>query len=263
LKENLVPSKDRISFDIYSSTAVHFLPLLTGPRESIEDLLERCRQEREKGKFVTYAAAVGYDKMQVYVRSDQLLMLIATDPDWVIDMYRTDAQLAIDMYDIMVEEGFEFDGAFLYCDLGYRNATLFSPKHYREQLHPVFKMLCDYFKSKGLPIILHCGGNVNEVVPDLIEAGFTCLQPLEVKAKMDLIDLKGKYGDRLAFMGGIDVRNMAKDDLTDLEEEIRTKFEVAKKGGGYIYHSDHSIPKNVSFENYKKVIELVRKYGEY
>jgi uroporphyrinogen decarboxylase len=48
-----------------------------------------------------------------------------------------------------------------------------------------------------------------------------------------------------------------------IEEEVRSKFEVAKVGGGYLYHSDHSVPPNVSFEQYKHVMELVRKYGEY
>jgi len=37
----------------------------------------------------------------------------------------------------------------------------------------------------------------------------------------------------------------------------------AKKGGGYIYHSDHSIPDDVSFPQYCRVIELVKKYGTY
>ena len=43
-----------------------------------------------------------------------------------------------------------------------------------------------------------------------------------------------------------------------------SKIPLAKKNGGYIYHSDHSIPKNVSFKQYKRrVMELVKKYGEY
>ena len=62
-------------------------------------------------------------------------------------------------------------------------------------------------------------------------------------------------------MGGIDVRLMALDDPKPIEEEIKRKITVAKEGGGYIYHSDHSVPKNVSFKQYKRVIELVKKYG--
>ena len=34
-------------------------------------------------------------------------------------------------------------------------------------------------------------------------------------------------------------------------------------GGGYIYHSDHSVPSDVSFDNYAFAMEMVRKYGSY
>ena len=75
-----------------------------------------------------------------------------------------------------------------------------------------------------------------------IEDGLTCLQPVEVKAGMDLIELKKNFGQRLAFMGGIDVRAMADKNHSVIEDETRRKISFAKKGGGYIYHSDHSIP---------------------
>jgi hypothetical protein len=80
---------------------------------------------------------------------------------------------------------------------------------------------------------------------------------------MDLIELKGKYGDKLSFMGGIDTRLMSDPDKTKIEQEIKTKIEVAKKNGGYIYHSDHSIPNIVSFQDYCLVMKLVKKYGVY
>jgi uroporphyrinogen decarboxylase len=77
------------------------------------------------------------------------------------------------------------------------------------------------------------------------------------------VALKEQYGQVLAFMGGIDVRNMAHADPGPIEEEIRTKVGIAKRGGGYIYHSDHSVPDNVSFDQYKYVMDLVQKYGQY
>ena len=106
-------------------------------------------------------------------------------------------------------------------------------------------------------------GRVSELIPGLLEAGLDCLQPVEVKAGMDLVELKKQYGDSLAFMGGIDVRCMADPDPTAIEQEIATKIPAAKKGGGYIYHSDHSVPDNVSFEQYQRTIELVHQYGTY
>jgi uroporphyrinogen decarboxylase len=225
--------------------------------------LQSFYREHSRGRFIMYGAAVGYDKIQSYIASERLLKAIIREPDWVIDMYWTDAKLVTEMCERMIRGGFKFDGAFLYCDLGYRNGLLFSPKHFEEQLHPVFKELCRFFHANGMYVFLHSCGRVKDLIPYFIEEGIDCLQPLEVKAGMDLVELKEKYGDKMTFMGGIDVRLMALDDPKPIEEEIKRKITVAKEGGGYIYHSDHSVPKNVSFQNYKRVIELVKKYGEY
>jgi uroporphyrinogen decarboxylase len=147
--------------------------------------------------------------------------------------------------------------------LGYRGGTFFSPRHYEDQLHPVFKELCRYFHNHGMYVLLHSCGDVKDFIPFFIEEGIDCLEPLEVKAGMDLIHLKEKYGDKICLMGGIDVRLMALDDPKLIEKEIKEKITVAKEAGGYIYHSDHSVPMNISFKQYKKVIELLKKYGSY
>jgi uroporphyrinogen decarboxylase len=205
---------------------------------------------------------MGYDKTAMVAGPTNLLPAMLEDPDWVRDMYEVDTQLHIDMASEMMARGFQFDGAFVYDDMGYRNGTFFSHRVYRQLLWPSHKKICDFFSSQGLPVILHSCGNVNEFVPDLIEAGFACLQPLEVKAGMDLIHLKKTFGDRLAFMGGIDVRAMAAGGEW-LEREVREKITCAMQGGGYIYHSDHSVPDNVSFANYCRTMELVKQYGSY
>ncbi|MCC6442721.1 MAG: hypothetical protein IT210_04585 [Armatimonadetes bacterium] len=56
-------------------------------------------------------------------------------------------------------------------------------------------------------MLLHSYGYVSDFVPEFIDAGFGYLQPLEVKAGNDLLALKKAYGDRLAFVGDIDVRD--------------------------------------------------------
>ncbi len=268
IKERLTPDRDRVDWDGAWLAG-------TGEDQRGDDsTLEtgRCdrrlglpgwQQAYDEGRFIFYSAGFGYDKIQSYVASEQLLMAIATEPDWVRDMYETDATMAIQMHEIMKQGGFQFDGAWIFCDLGYRNGLLFSPQHYDEQLRPTFQRLVDYFHSQGLPVILHSCGCVKELIPRFIEDGLDCLQPLEVKAGMDLPELKKNFGDKIAFMGGIDVRAMADSDPAVIEDEIRTKIPLAKQGGGYIYHSDHSIPNNVSFDQYRRVLALVRQYGGY
>jgi uroporphyrinogen decarboxylase len=224
--------------------------------------LRQCYQRaRSEGKCIVLAAVVGYDQHQRYVKSEDLLILMLEDPDWFRDMVRTAAELVVRLAKLIIEAGYKPDAAFLFNDMAYRNGPLFSPKLYRECIFEWDKMVCDFFHSHDMPVIYHTDGDIHLLIPHLIEAGVNCLQPLEAKANMDVRELKAEYGDRLAFMGNIDTRKMADPDPRVVEEEIRSKLEVAKVGGGYIYHSDHSVPPIVNFEQYCRVMELVKEYG--
>ena len=229
-------------------------------RDRFERLYQNSRREEH---FFCITGGVGYQIITSRVHPDGLLESMLTDPEWVKDMIDTQTELVLGMLSMLVEEDYEIDGYWCSDDLGYRNGLMFSPRIYRELVMPAHKRVCDYCHSQGLIAVLHTCGNVNEVMDDLIEAGWDCLQPLEVKAQMDVIALKRQYGDRLALMGGIDVRVMAEGTDEELEEEIRSKLMVAKEQGGYIYHSDHSVPDDVSFQRYQRVIELVHQYGQY
>jgi uroporphyrinogen decarboxylase len=109
---------------------------------------------------------------------------------------------------------------------------------------------------------MHSDGDMCRFIPRLIESGVQVLQPLEAKAGLDVRKLAGEYGRTLALMGNIDVRKMS-GTAAEIEEEVRSKLTVAMQGGGYIYHSDHSVPPTVSFEQYCRLISLVDQYGTY
>jgi uroporphyrinogen decarboxylase len=225
--------------------------------------LARNKTAYEDGKFLCYSGGYGYDILQSYMASEQMLVMMAEDPEWMKEMVMTLAESTIIMAELMLNNGFKFDAAFMYNDMGYKNGLLFSPETYKKTHYEADRLVYAYFHSKGLKTILHSCGNVSELIPIMIETGLDCLQPLEVKAGMDVRKLKAKHGDSISFMGGIDVRLMADEDPSKIEEEIKTKIEAAKENGGYIYHSDHSIPKNVSFQQYCRVMELVKQYGAY
>jgi uroporphyrinogen decarboxylase len=221
-------------------------------------------QARRDGKFILYnTGCIGYDFHSSVVGPETLLPALIEDPGWPKEMFEYDAALHIDIVEEMLAMGIELDAAYLSDDLGYRNGPFFSPDIYQELLFPSHRRLCDFFKSKKMPVFLHTCGQVSPLVPRLIEAGIDCLEPIEVKAGMDLVELKKSYGAALCFMGGIDVRAMAHPDPSVIEREISSKISFAKQGGGYIYHSDHSVPDNISFPQYCRVMALVEKYGAY
>jgi uroporphyrinogen decarboxylase len=232
-------------------------------RVNWEGALEYNRALREQGFFVTLHAGFGYDRVMRFAGAVRVLEAMHDDPAWIRDMLDTIAETVIVSCEELLARGIRLDAAFVWNDMAYRNGPFFSPAMYREFELPGQKRMCDFFHARELPVILHTDGDVRPILPDLLEAGFDCLQPVESKAGMDLVELKRDYGDRLAFMGGIDVRAMAHPDPSVIEQEVARKVPVAKQNGGYIYHSDHSVPDNVSFAQYCRTIELVNHYGAY
>jgi len=215
------------------------------------------------GLFRTMNFGPGFTKVCNTVGPERLLMAMVEEPDWAMDMFMSVSEVCVACAEAMMSRGFEFDAGWIFDDLGFKHRSFMSPAMYREQLWPAHKLICDCFKSRGLKMFLHSCGYAMNLIPDLIDAGFDVIQPLEVKAGNDLLALKQDYGGRLTFMGGIDVRAMADPDPKVIEREIASKVPVAMQGGGYIYHSDHSVPDNVSFQQYTRVIQLVQEYGRY
>ncbi|MDA0710474.1 MAG: hypothetical protein O3B73_09750 [bacterium] len=193
---------------------------------------------------------------------ETMLIWLIEDPDLVSEMYATHARLIIDLYENIKKLGVQFDGARLADDLGYRNAPLISPAMYRDLVLPHHKAMCDRFARDGLKTILHSDGDVRTLIPHFLDAGFTALHPLEVKANLDVRDLKSRYGNRLVLFGNIDARALA-GSRDDIEAEIKIKVGLGKEHGGYLFHTDHSVPNDVSFDNYQFAMAMLKKYGAY
>lgn len=220
-------------------------------------------EAQQRGLFTFASFYTGFTRTCDMCGTDSVLMAMADDPDWVREMLMSRAELCVRIAEEMFGRGFDFDAGWIWDDLGFKQRSFFSTAMYRELVMPAHKLICDAFKARGKFMILHSCGYIGELVPLILETGFDCLQPLEVKAGNDVLALKRHYGDRLAFMGGIDVRAMADADPDAIVREIAGKLPILKQDGGYIYHSDHSVPDNVSLAQYRRVLELVAQHGAY
>lgn len=218
---------------------------------------------REQGAFVTYGIwGPGYDVWANHVvGTERFLMALVQDPEWCREMQVFAAERAVQFGDMILERGYDFDAIRIPDDLGYRNGLLISPETFDVAIRPAHEILCDWAKKHDKVRWLHSCGNVMALVPRLVEIGWNVLNPLEIKAGMDPLALKEQYAGRLALDGGIDVRTML--DLDEMKRELETKIPRLMEGGGYVYHSDHSVPDNVPFDHYCTLIEMVKELGTY
>ncbi len=240
-KERMSPSRDRINW-------------------------ERLRQEyprwRKEGWWVRASFWFGFDVTHShFVGTERLLFAMATDPEWVVEMWNHELDVDLALFDTVWEAGYHFDEICWPDDMGYKLHQFFSLQMYRDLLKPVHKRACDWAKAKGIKVHLHSCGDIRPFVPELIEIGVDMLDPLEVKAGMDPVALKQQYGRQLAFHGGLNA--VLYDQPEKLWEEMRRVIPAMKEGGGYIASTDHSVPDSVSLETFRTFVRLAKELGCY
>jgi uroporphyrinogen decarboxylase len=176
-------------------------------------------------------------------------------------MFNTQLTCSLQLLDMIWDEGYTFDALSWPDDMGYRNGLFFSLDMYRHILKPVQKRAIEWAHAKGIYAHLHSCGNINQLLPELVDIGLDALNPLEVKAGMEPVGIKKAYGDKLVLHGGLNA--MLWTDIAKIESEMRRLMPVLKKNGGYIFQEDHSIPDSVSFKDYKRIVELGKELGAY
>jgi len=239
-------------------------------RFSVEKSVEYHKKELEENyilarknkKFFLFTFLEPFENTHRFFGMEKLLLAMKEEPEFVKEMFEFQCVLIIKLITVLLEKDYIFDGVFVGGDLAYRGGLLFSPRMYKDVLFPTHKEIFSFCHSKGLPVIYHGDGDMRKLVPDLIEAGVNGIQPLESKAGFDVCEMKKLYGKKLVLIGNMDIRKMT-GCKEEIETEISKKVTIAKQNSGYIYFSDHSIPPTVPLENYKFVLECVKKYGQY
>ncbi len=228
-----------------------------------EGIAEKSLQARQKGYFITLNFLEPFWFSFVMLGIENLCIQMKLDPDFIEDICRTYMEFSIEMLQKTLSTGLEWDAIWFFSDMAYKNGPMFSPEDYRRFFLPCHQQIRDICKSRGKFLLLHTDGNIERLIPSLIDAGFDALQPLEARAGNDVRIYKPKFGNRVCLFGNISADILAAGNRHAIEEEIRTKLDVAKKGGGYIYHSDHTIPSTVSLDDYLFAMECAKKYGTY
>ena len=242
-----------------------FKPALLGTGLQLDPaaIAREYRQARQRGQWCHLTSVEGFEETRSLMGDEITLMAMAEDPEWIQDVSRTFTNVLLYNLDSAMAAGIAPDGLWIFGDMAFKTTTMCSPQMYRDLIWPDHKRLADWAHAHNMKFIYHTDGNVNGVIDLLIAAGFDCLQPLECKAGMDIRQLAPRYGDRLSLFGNIDVMTLITNDRARIEAEVRAKLAAGMATKGYMYHSDHSVPPQVSWETYQFIIGLLDQYGRY
>ena len=143
-------------------------------------------------------------------------------------------------------------------DMSYNKGPMLSEKLFREFLLPYYNQVIPYIRARGTRVIVDSDGDITEMVPWLIDAGIEGALPLEYQAGVDVNKLRRDFPDFI-MIGGYNKRIM-KDGREAMEKEFE-RLLPAMRAGRYIPSVDHQTPPDVSLENYRIYVELLKKYA--
>ena len=216
-----------------------------------------------EGRAFGWSGVAPFEQMHPVCGHEYMLMGMALDPDWVRDMVNTFADFTLMHQQVLFAEEGPPDYFWYYEDMGFKEKPFMSPAMYEDLVVPGHAKLFGAAHDLGCKVIVHSCGYVEPLVPGLIAAGMDCLQAMEVKAGMDLPTLSERFGDRITFCGGIDIRVVASNDREAIDAELDRKIRpVLEAGGGYILHSDHSIPPEVEHDTLRYFFDHGRRLIE-
>jgi len=136
-------------------------------------------------------------------------------------------------------------------DVGTQQGMMISPQVWRKRLKPRLDQLFRTFKQSNPNIIIvyHSDGNIEPIIPDLIELGLDVLNPIQPKC-MDPIEIKRKYGDHLAFFGTIDEQETLPFlNEEEVRNEVKTRIQTVGYNGGLLLGATHNIQPDTPLKN--------------
>lgn len=150
-------------------------------------------------------------------------------------------------------------------DLGTNTGPFIPSEIYNEFFKPRHKILCDYVKANtSAHTMLHCCGGIYELIPDLIDAGFEIINPVQINAiNMEPERLKREFGKDITFWGGgINTQTVLnRATPQQVKDHVKRNVEVFSKDGGFVFTTVHNVMPDVPPQNILAMFEALEEFN--
>ncbi len=219
------------------------------PGRRPEDLDGRCEALKDCDGFLRIHFNGPFWQLREWFGLENLCTMMIDDPDFIREM--------IDFWTDFVSETLAPvleritpDQVGFSEDMAYKAHSMISLQMVRRFLMPTYDRWVSEIRASGCELIfMDSDGHIGELIPIWIEAGINCCGPMEVAAGNDIVAYRRTFGRKMAYIGGIDKRAIAKGGKA-MEEEVLRVVPPLLELGGYIPGCDHGVPPDISWPNY-------------
>lgn len=220
------------------------------------DWVQTACKARDDGMVVSVSIPGGFDEPRQLMGEEALCLAFYEQPELIHDMLDTIGETAFQLLE-HVSSQVQIDQLDVHEDFAGKSGPLVGPKQIDEFIKPYYRRIWDMLSECGARVFcIDSDGNVTSVIPALLDAGINTMLPMEPAAGMDIVKLRAQYGDRLAFVGGID-KHVLRRSQAEITAELEYKIPPMMRTGGCLLGLDHRIPNGTPLQNYRFYIDKV------
>jgi uroporphyrinogen-III decarboxylase len=197
----------------------------------------------------------------------QWYMTVATDPDFVQDLFDRQVDIAIGNLEKLHAIAGDVIDVVIVCgtDFGTQESTFCACSTYDKIWLPRYKRINDWIHQHTTwKTFKHSCGAIESFLPSIIESGFDIINPVQCSAKgMDAKLLKERHGDRITFWGGgVNTQKTLPFGTPDeVRREVLERCETFAPGGGFVFNAIHNVQALTPTANLVAMIEAVREFN--
>ncbi len=193
-----------------------------------------------------------------FVGIENLSYLTVDDPDLLLEIVDTVADLSYRVIESVLKTGAQFDYLHFWEDVCFKNGPLINPVFFKESIGPHYKKITNLAASYGIDIVsVDCDGWIDSLIPIWLENGVNTMFPIEVGTWDASIDpWRKQYGKDIRGVGGMNKTIFSKD-YKAIEQEVE-RLKPLVDLGGYIPCPDHRIAPDAKWENVQYYCNLMR-----
>jgi hypothetical protein len=142
-------------------------------------------------------------------------------------------------------------------DMSYNQGPMLSREAFNEFLAPYYRRIVPELSRRGIIPMVDTDGEVSQLIPWLKDVGIEGILPLERRGGVDIAAIRQQHPN-FKMIGGFDktIMHLGPD-------AMRAEFDrllPVMRTGGFIPCVDHQTPPDVSLDNYRAYVQLLKQY---
>lgn len=143
-------------------------------------------------------------------------------------------------------------------DWAGQHGLLFGKDLWLEFIKPRLKRMCEAVRKEGLFVAQHCCGKVDELIPEMIDAGIHLFDPFQPEV-MDVYEIFRKYYGKISFMGGLSIQHTLPYGSPEaVSTESNQLISRLGEKGGYLFSPSHALTRDIPAHNIEIMIDIAK-----